>query len=111
MAQNNIHLSWDWVRYKKPEDQVALMADALEAKGYQVNREVSNYRILMFRKDNTQWSQVYKRDRGLGYITVHGPEKEAATKDFHINATNKKQAELAANQIINTTIQRARGGV
>lgn len=109
MAQNNIHLSWDWVRYKKPEDQIALIADALEAKGYEVNREVSGYRILMFRKNERQWSQIYKRDRGLGYVTVHGPEKSAATKDFTIASTGAKQAQLAAGQIIDAMTNQTTG--
>jgi hypothetical protein len=84
MAQNNIHLAVKWPT-ETPESTAMKIGQALKASGFQVNDKVVGYRLLMFRKNETQWSQIYKRTRssGFAYITCHGPEKCAATKEGH----------------------------
>ena len=80
--QNNIWIGVDHINGETPESVATQMGDALAAKGFEVNHEIVGYRLLMFRKNSRQWSQIYKRTRGMGdyYITCHGEEKEEAVK-------------------------------
>lgn len=82
--QNNIHIAVNWPT-ETPESTAENICKALQMKGYEINPERKDYRLAMFRKNERQWSQIYKRTRGVGfaYITVCGPEKAAATKEFH----------------------------